>query len=499
VTATQTSTILSTTSSQLKTVTVFVSQPTATAAANNGDGSALDDGNRIDNSAENPIGNGDDGFIGFQLKNHRRDVIISATTNDNSVSVTLVGLNGTTPDILSNSCLWSLNWPVSMLDNTKREDMVFIGFQVWVLGMSIVALLNESIPHIIASLATHMIATAWAGFQIYHTAEFRRDFNRVITNGACHVNLIPDYWNARAKAEIPSLVLNVVALLISSFLTWKLIKLFGWQTFKRVGASLTINRIYKFVLILSITIQLSLFFMIVTVSLWIDQLMNNVIGDFASLQKLYKVTSMITLALLIPWLMTGWFAVRRELKVPTIVFLALSVLYLGGWGLMFISTTFRWTFATWVFFSIMATTSVILTVLSIVLVIICSLNYGKGLARYLNAQQPLDEEDTASLYSYDEKVSFPVSFPSSEKPLPTYVSPDAKQTYPGFSVMGPRFSNKDAEPFETNPRIAYPAPIVSRNLTDLQLQRHNSYESTRSSESSNSDHSRTGQKRWVIE
>ena len=102
--------------------------------------------------------------------------------------------------------------------------MVFIGFQIWVLGMSLVALLNESIPHIIASLATHIIATAWAAFQIYHTARFRRDFNRVITNGACHVSLIPNYWDARAKAEIPSLALNVLALFISSFLTWKLIK-----------------------------------------------------------------------------------------------------------------------------------------------------------------------------------------------------------------------------------------------------------------------------------
>ena len=49
------------------------------------------------------------------------------------------------------------------LENTKREDVVFIAFQLWVLGMSIVAvsriqppalryltslkLLNESIPH----------------------------------------------------------------------------------------------------------------------------------------------------------------------------------------------------------------------------------------------------------------------------------------------------------------------------------------------------------------
>lgn len=57
-----------------------------------------------------------------------------------------------------------------------------------------------------------------------------------------------------------------------------------------------INRIYKLVLLLSITIQLSLFFMVVTVSLWVDQLMNSVIGDLSNFQKLYKVTSFITLA-----------------------------------------------------------------------------------------------------------------------------------------------------------------------------------------------------------
>ena len=59
---------------------------------------------------------------------------------------------------------------------------------------------------------------------------------------------------------------------------------------------MTINRIYKIVLTLSITIQLSLFFMIVTVSLWIDQLMNSSIGDMASFTILYKATSFVTLA-----------------------------------------------------------------------------------------------------------------------------------------------------------------------------------------------------------
>lgn len=198
------------------------------------------------------------------------------------------------------------------LGNTKREDLVFIGFQLWLLGISIVALLNESIPHSLASLITHMMATAWAVFNITNTANFRSDFNRVVTNGACNgTSLLPAYWRDRAQAEIPSLALNTCAMLVSCFLTWKLIKvscfcyaaaipyalfqLFGWQTFKRVGASLTINRVYQIVLVLSIAIQLCTFFIAVTVSLWLDQLFNEAIENQITFEKLYKITSIITL------------------------------------------------------------------------------------------------------------------------------------------------------------------------------------------------------------
>lgn len=37
---------------------------------------------------------------------------------------------------------------ICRVDNTKREDLVFICFSVWVLGMSFVAILNESPPHV---------------------------------------------------------------------------------------------------------------------------------------------------------------------------------------------------------------------------------------------------------------------------------------------------------------------------------------------------------------
>ncbi|KAJ3853314.1 hypothetical protein EV368DRAFT_73556 [Lentinula lateritia] len=368
---------------------------------------------------------------------------------------------------LSSNCSWSLNYPVSVLDNTKREDVVFMSFQIWVLGMSLVALLNESIPHIIASLLTHALATGWASYQIVNTRGFESDFARVITHGACSgvPQLLGGYWTTRQDAEYASLALNVVALLVSIILSWKLFKTFGWQTFKRVGASLTINRIYKLVLVLSIVLQLSFFFMGATVGLWIDSLINGVGAEHADHIVLYRATAFATMFLLLPWVSTGYIGARKELRIPMIAFLLLSILYLAAWSLMFLANTFRWEFWSWRFFSLMATFSVALTVLAFILGIVCCLNFGKGLLRYLNAQEPLPGDDfTPVNYGSDPEK---VEFPSNQQPIPTFSAafgkgnevPVPNQMFP--SQMGPRFF-RSTEPFDsrsvspiTTPSMAY--------------------------------------------
>jgi hypothetical protein len=76
----------------------------------------------------------------------------------------------------------------------------------------------------IATVLTHLSATAWGGFQIYNTKIFHSDFKRLATDGACRVNLLPNYWSSRSHAEIPSLALNAVALVVSCFLSFRLIK-----------------------------------------------------------------------------------------------------------------------------------------------------------------------------------------------------------------------------------------------------------------------------------
>ena len=75
-----------------------------------------------------------------------------------------------------------------------------------------------------ASFLTHVLATGWSGYQLANTSSFHSDFSKMITKGACGVNLLPVYWNERAKFEIPTLAMNALALVISSVLSWKLMK-----------------------------------------------------------------------------------------------------------------------------------------------------------------------------------------------------------------------------------------------------------------------------------
>ncbi|KDQ54861.1 hypothetical protein JAAARDRAFT_37975 [Jaapia argillacea MUCL 33604] len=464
---------------------------------------------------------------------------IEAVQVNGTTQVVIQGLGNTDRNVtLDRSCLWALNWPVMTLEDTKREDITFIAFQFWVLGMSVVALLNESIPHIIASLLTHALATAWGSFQIAQTADFRQDFNRLTVYGACnHEQLLPTYWKARGDAEIASLVLNVVALILSLFLSWRLIKLFGWQTFKRVGASLTINRIYKAVLSLSIVIQLSLFFIVASMGLWIDQIWNGEIAKLAPRTEVYKAVVIIVFILLIPWLAMGWFAVRRELKVPMLIFIILSFLYMAGWGSMFASPTFRWTFVQWRFFGLVATASVALTMVTFILAIVCRMNFGKGLPRYLNAEQPLPGDDFISVTQTREVQSDveKVAFPSSDTAIPTYSAafgsgqnvPIPSQMFP-TRTLGPRFYNPSNVPFDPQPGAALvaapslahtrsPSGVIGGSLPQYaDLVRSGSQNSERSLSSvgnteSNASHQRTESqasvksefsmtgRRWIIE
>ncbi|KAG8833768.1 hypothetical protein FRC17_010141 [Serendipita sp. 399] len=321
---------------------------------------------------------------------------------------------------LSKQCVQMILWPNQIIHNTKRQDVTFMAFQFWVLGMSVVAVLNESIPHIAASLITHILATTWSVYQIFNTATFRSEFIRsTIRSNLCGgTNLLPDYWSKRGTAETTVLVINCVSLVAFVFLGWRLVKLFGWQTFKRIGASIQINRIYMIVLIFSVGLQMAFFFVIALMGVLVDVLCNSILGQTAENRNVYLAFAIMACILMVPWLWLGWVAVRREANKLMSAFITICLLLISGWAALFACQTFRWLFREWSFFAAMSVASGIMMTATTILGVVCFYNFHKGLKRFLS-EKPENPDEFTTVTSRDiekgEVVDFPVS-----GPIPTY-------------------------------------------------------------------------------
>ncbi|KAK0236774.1 hypothetical protein EDD85DRAFT_586533 [Armillaria nabsnona] len=296
-------------------------------------------------------------------------------------------------------CLRSFHWLGDVLQDSRREDVVTLLYQIWMLSLSIVAILNESLPHLGASLAGHLLGTAWAGFRVSSSKHLQDRYNQFIVHGTCDgIDLLHDWWSLRTRHTVPVVVLNVVALLTLLFLSANLYKVYANQSFSRVGGSPEINRIYKFVLLLSVMLQLAGFFTLASTGMWIDKISGGSIRRVARHLHLYLAAFGVTAACEFPWVVLGWISVRREYRRLFIVFGAFSVFLLGISTFMFASNLYRFIFMSWPFFATMTVTTYILLVATSALGVVCRLHFDKGLAQFLRVSDALEGMDFTPAY-----------------------------------------------------------------------------------------------------
>lgn len=302
----------------------------------------------------------------------------------------MVALDDGSKIVMSQMCTLVLTYPHQVLMNAQREDIVLVLTQFWIFCVSFFAIVYDSIPHLVAALCFRSLTTGWSMYVIWRTGDVRSRFEMLLhsVDSPCQVavdRLFPNYFQSREILQVPDVAMNVVSLLLAIYLSMKLIKVYGAHTFNRVGAPKEIIRIYKYFLAVFVSFQLAALLLISAVCLWLDQMVNrdNAISGITYHKTLYIVLSGITLALLVPWITLGWYAVRREWKRLMVAFLAVAAAVFTSWILMLMSWSFAWTFVEWPFFAcqIIAATLSLLT--TIVFGVISWLHFDKGLAHYL--------------------------------------------------------------------------------------------------------------------
>jgi len=282
----------------------------------------------------------------------------------------------------------SLSWLGEIFHDARTEDIVTLCFYFWLFTVSLLAILNDSIPHLAVCVASHFLDTAWAGFRVKTTIQLHSDYNEYIVQGACNgTDILGDWWDVRLSHAIPIAVCNFVVLVAVMYLSWMLFWAFAKQTFSRVGASPAINRAYKLVLCFEAEMGLAAFFGLASSVMWIDRMYN---GDTARNNESLRIILIVATATWPLWILSGCISIRREFNWLFLCFGLFQSLILAVWLVSFASPFYRFEIISWPFFSCVSITSFVFLLFTGLTGCVCRLNYGKGLAHFLKVQAALD-------------------------------------------------------------------------------------------------------------
>ncbi|EJD08007.1 uncharacterized protein FOMMEDRAFT_164787 [Fomitiporia mediterranea MF3/22] len=387
-----------------------------------------------DDDDEGPFGDDEDHFEKQDRRSplELRDLTAVPIVDDSGavVNVNVTGVDGEDPNQvfqLSPLCVEALNWPNIILHDSRREDIAFLFYQVWLLGISLVTILNESIPHLVAALVMHGLSTGWSGFQVSRTGRYEREYQTLIVNDTCNgVDIIPGFWERRMNYFIPILVLNAVVLAITLGVSLKLFSVYAKQTFNRVGASKRMNVMYSYILLLSVFLQLSAFFTICGSALWIDVMSNGILTGKEGYRVIFTIASVVEF----PWVILGWISFRREHRIWSLVFIIIGMLLCAAWTTMFANVLYRWAMQNFPFFATLTITAFIVLVATVILAVICRMHFGRGLPQYLKREETFDDSSFVPVIVPNKRQSKLVSviFPDKRTSALRRMS-DEKKTY----------------------------------------------------------------------
>jgi len=305
-------------------------------------------------------------------------------------------------------CTRLLVFPSQLHKDFVREDAVLIAVQFWLLGSSILAIINESAPHLLSVFVARVLLTFWSVFSLRRTDIIKSIIERAITadNNLCPFELFAAFFPTRIMYQTFLLVSNSLALVLAGFFSYKLFKLYSTHTFKSIGPPKEIIRIYRFFLAFLVCLQVSIFCIVAATSLWIDEFRNGAIGLLSTRTGtgITIAQFVISTTIILPWTAMGWLGVRREKKKLMAGFFVLGFILVASWVFMFFSPEFRWTFITWPFFASLMAEAIVSMTGSCVLGVICWRNFDKGLAHYLYVENALSESNFhPELFDHDEE------------------------------------------------------------------------------------------------
>nr|CAG8472209.1 11603_t:CDS:2 [Entrophospora candida] len=144
---------------------------------------------------------------------------------------------------------------VNRMTNIVGENTIFIVFNFFQLWFSYNAIYYQNVIQLLTLAGINYFVGFFAIVQIIEINKWKANAEE------CKPAYI--FQNQFEQYEIPLITISLLSATTMAYFTWKLYQQFGWNIYKKIGADLRMQSIYKTMLIFVMLLKLDVFFMIV--------------------------------------------------------------------------------------------------------------------------------------------------------------------------------------------------------------------------------------------
>jgi hypothetical protein len=272
------------------------------------------------------------------------------------------------------------------------ENASFILFQVFQLWFCINALVNQNTIQIITLSIINFLCGFFGLVQIFEIIKWTNDLMDL-----CEVQGIQKQF---MRIDAPLVAVLILFALIMALICFKLYQEFGWNIYKKIGADLQMQKIYKTMLIFVMLLKLDLFFvLLMSVEVFFAFGEDKGLGklgkklDFTFILPKYLYYFHLGVTILIFFLeLIAYRSVRKESKTGMKAYIALSVIVVIDFVLLlrYATSTVE---NSWYFFIVFLSVAIILCSATWVYAILVYRNFEKGLEAILSRNKNKSNND----------------------------------------------------------------------------------------------------------
>lgn len=268
-----------------------------------------------------------------------------------------------------------INAAVDRLQRIKWENIAFISFQFWFVGMSFDATVYQNAAEVIALAVMNLACAIFGALEVIDGKRWLGILRDISLKHDIPLNTRPIQTAFYVEIAL-SIAVGLFGILFA-YLSYEVVKEFGWVIYKKIGADIRIQRMYRTLQFFVLALKIDIFIEFLVSAFYLIQFALKK-GGFNS--WLTFVFVIITI-LILPFLYFGRAAAASESPVKMIIFILFQMCVVFQLVLIAIDATKPGDYwYTWICFVVLG---MIIAVITAVLGGVCIHNFNKGLKPYI--------------------------------------------------------------------------------------------------------------------